>query len=104
MRRSWVDVQLTELAPEGEMLLRRDRLVANLPEPKRLFWEAFTNCIATNPKSVRYVVLLLAFYMHLGPFSRYVMDRIDQMIAELPADAPAPHVIAHETERRALAN
>jgi radical SAM superfamily enzyme YgiQ (UPF0313 family) len=80
------------------------RLVAKLPEPKRIFWEAFTNCVATNPKSVRYVVLLLAFYMHLGPFSRYVMDRIDQMIAELPADAPAPHVIAHEADQRALAN
>ena len=59
------------------------RLVANLPEPKRLFWEAFTNCVATNPKSVRYIVLQLAFYMHLGPFSRYVMSRIDQMTAEL---------------------
>ena len=80
------------------------RLVAKLPEPKRIFWEAFTRCVATNPKSVRYVVLLLAFYMHLGPFSRYVIGRIDQMIAELPEDAPAPHVIAHETERRALAN
>ncbi|MGB9366464.1 MAG: B12-binding domain-containing radical SAM protein [Xanthobacteraceae bacterium] len=80
------------------------RLVAKLPEPKRIFWEAFTRCVATNPKSVRYIVLLLAFYMHLGPFSRYVMDRIDQMIAELPEDAPGPHMIAHEAEQPALVN
>jgi len=79
------------------------RMVAKLPEPKRIFWEAFTNCVATNPKSVRYIVLLLAFYMHLGPFSRYVIERIDQMIAELD-DVPQPHVITRAAERPALVN
>ena len=69
------------------------RLVSKLPEPRRIFWEAFTNCVATNPKSVRYIVLLLAFYMHLGPFSRYVMGRIDEMIAELDAGEPPIHPV-----------
>ena len=54
-----------------------------------------SNCVATNPKSVRYILGQLAFYMHLGPFSRYVMGRLDQMIAdldepELPAHAISP--------------
>jgi hypothetical protein len=77
------------------------RLVANLPEPRRLFWETFTNCVATNPKSVRYIVLLLAFYMHLGPFSRYVMDRIDQMIAELDETELPVHAIPHDAAQSA---
>ena len=80
------------------------RLVAKLPEPKRIFWEAFTKCVATNPKSVRYIVLLLAFYMHLGPFSRYVMDRIDQMISELDQAGPPAHTIPREVVRPALVN
>ncbi len=80
------------------------RLVAKLPEPKRIFWEAFTRCVATNPKSVRYIVLLLAFYMHLGPFSRYVIDRIDQMIAELDEPHLPVHAIAHEAQRPTLVN
>jgi radical SAM superfamily enzyme YgiQ (UPF0313 family) len=80
------------------------RLVAGLPEPKRIFWEAFTRCVATNPKSVRYIVLLLAFYMHLGPFSRYVMGRVDQMIADLDEAAPPVPVIAREAARPAMVN
>ena len=80
------------------------RLVAKLPEPKRIFWEAFTNCVATNPKSVRYLVLLLSLYMHLGPFSRYVMNRIDQIIADLPDDPLPPHAISRGVERPALVN
>ncbi len=62
------------------------RLVARLPEPKRLLWDVFTQCVKTNPKSVRHIVLMLAFYTHLGPFSRHVMDRIDERIADLDAE------------------
>jgi radical SAM superfamily enzyme YgiQ (UPF0313 family) len=80
------------------------RLVAKLPEPNRIFWEAFTNCVATNPKSVRYIVLLLSLYMHLGPFSRYVMDRIDQMIADLGEPELAAHAMSREGSRPALMN
>jgi radical SAM superfamily enzyme YgiQ (UPF0313 family) len=80
------------------------RLVAGLPEPKRIFWEAFTRCVATNPKSVRYIVLQLAFYMHLGPFSRYVMGRLDEMIADLDEAAPALPPIGHEAARPAMVN
>ncbi len=64
------------------------RLTSKLPEPKRLFWDVFMQSVKNNPKSVRYVVLLLALYMHLGPFSRYVIERIDEKIAKLDAEAP----------------
>jgi radical SAM superfamily enzyme YgiQ (UPF0313 family) len=78
------------------------RLLAGLPEPKRIFREAVSNCAATNPKSVRYILGQLAFYMHLGPFSRYVIGRLDEMIADLD-EAPRPHVIAR-AEQPALLN
>jgi len=78
------------------------RLISKLPEPKRIFWEAFTNCVSTNPKSVRYIVLLLSLYMHLGPFSRYVMDRIDGMIADLDQAAPPAQAAPADLAERAL--
>jgi radical SAM superfamily enzyme YgiQ (UPF0313 family) len=80
------------------------RLVAKLPEPKRIFWEAFTNCVANNPKSVRYIVLQLAFYMHLGPFSRYVMGRVDQMIADLNETELPAHAISRDVAQPVLMN
>ena len=35
------------------------------------------------PSSLRTIVTLMAFYLHLGPFSRHVIEQIDQRIAEL---------------------
>ena len=80
------------------------RLVAGLPEPKRIFREAVSNCVATNPKSVRYILGQLAFYMHLGPFSRYVMGRLDQMIADLDQAAPPLQAVPREVAETALVN
>jgi hypothetical protein len=34
-------------------------------------------------------MILMSLYMHLGPFSRRVIDTIDQRIAVLDAAAPA---------------
>ena len=80
------------------------RLSAKLPEPKRLFWETFMRCVKTNPKSVRYIVLLLALYMHLGPFSRYVIKRIDEMIADLDEAEPPPPIPSSEMVQPVLLN
>ena len=54
-----------------------------------------------NPNSVRAIVTLMAFYLHVGPYSRYVMKQIDRQIEDieqgrfvapalLPAAAPEP--------------
>jgi len=37
----------------------------------------------TNPGALRYIVMLMALYMHLGPFSKRVISEIDRRIAEL---------------------
>jgi hypothetical protein len=65
------------------------RLMSSVPEPRDLFREAFSHCLRTNPRSARWIVGQMAFYLHLGPFSRYVMREIDRKIERLDA-APAP--------------
>ena len=59
------------------------RIMTNLPEPREKFWQAFTECVKNNPRSTRYIVMMLALYLHLGPFSRYVIQQIEQKIEEL---------------------
>jgi radical SAM superfamily enzyme YgiQ (UPF0313 family) len=58
-------------------------LMTRLPEGRERFWKAFTTCMSTNPNSVRGIVTLMAFYLHVGPYSRYVMKQIDRQIEDL---------------------
>jgi hypothetical protein len=37
----------------------------------------------TNPGALRYIVMLMALYLHLGPFSKHVIGEIDRRITEL---------------------
>ena len=55
------------------------RIMTNLPEPRDLFRRVLTECISSNPDSIRYIVLLMAFYLHVGPFSREVIARIENI-------------------------
>src|SRR5207344_1760707 len=59
------------------------RIVHNLPEPREIFWPAFSRCVSSNPQSARWIVALTALYLHLGPFSRYVVGQIEQKIDDL---------------------
>ena len=61
------------------------RIVTRLPEPRDLFWTVLKRCIAINPQSARWLVGLFALYLHLGPFSRYVVSKIDEKNDELAA-------------------
>jgi hypothetical protein len=76
-------------------------LLSRLPEGRERFWKAFTTCMKQNPNAVRAIVTLMAFYLHVGPYSRYVMKQIDRQIEDiergrfvapelLPAVAPEP--------------
>jgi radical SAM superfamily enzyme YgiQ (UPF0313 family) len=58
------------------------RITGNLPEPRDIFWPAFKRCVSSNPQSARWIVALIALYLHLGPFSRYVVALIGQKIDE----------------------
>lgn len=49
---------------------------------RRLFWSNLIALLRTNPLALRYGINLMAFYLHFGPFSRYVVGRIDEAIEQ----------------------
>ena len=75
--------------PEGDIRRRMStinmvhELLSRLPEGRERFWKAFTTCMSKNPQSVRAIVTLMAFYLHVGPYSRYVIKQIDRQIEDL---------------------
>ena len=44
-------------------------------------WKTVVNCLWHNPRSLRAVVKLSLVYLHLGPFSRYAVNVLDQRMA-----------------------
>jgi radical SAM superfamily enzyme YgiQ (UPF0313 family) len=98
--------------PKGDIREKLDGLdvvhgiMRALPEAREPFWTAFVKVAKTNPSAVRYIVMLMALYTHLGPFSKYVAGEVDRRIAELDEAnlvsggalrGPA-HVLAHDSE------
>jgi hypothetical protein len=63
------------------------QIIDRLPGSQDLFRQILIQCARENPNSLRSIVTLMAFYLHLGPFSRHVIEQIDHRIAELD-DAP----------------
>jgi hypothetical protein len=84
--------------PEGDV--RRDvgttealqKIFAQMPELRDVFWETFIHCAKTNPSATRYAVFLMAMFLHLGPYSRYVMANLDRRLAELGDEAMPSHI------------
>ena len=67
------------------------RIIGNLPEPREVFWPALKRCVSSSPQSARWIVALTALYLHLGPFSRYVIGLIEQKIDDAQtSDFDAP--------------
>ncbi len=58
-------------------------LLDRLPENRELFRKTFFECASINPKAAKYIVMLIAFYLHLGPFSRQMVEQIERRIAAL---------------------
>ena len=81
-----------------------NRIITNLPQPREIFWPTFTKCVSSNPASARWIVALTALYLHLGPFSRYVIGQIEQKIVELDADGFDPRMGADVSRVQAEAH
>jgi radical SAM superfamily enzyme YgiQ (UPF0313 family) len=64
------------------------RIIERLPGARDEFKQILVQCATQNPSSLRTIVTLMAFYLHLGPFSRHVIEQIEHRIAELD-DEPA---------------
>jgi len=80
--------------PDGDIRKRHGgievvyKIMQTLPEVREPFWKTFVEIAKTNPGALRYIVMLMAFYLHLGPFSKHVISEIDRRIAELDMAAP----------------
>ena len=70
--------------------------MTNLPEPRDIFRRTLTECIASNPDSIRWIVGLMALYLHVGPFSRDVIARIEIMMAALEPVAIDPRPVVEQ--------
>ncbi|HVY00110.1 MAG TPA: B12-binding domain-containing radical SAM protein [Pseudorhodoplanes sp.] len=79
--------------PQGDV--RRDvgtaealqKIFARMPHLRETFWSTFIHCAKTNPSATRYAVFLMAMFLHLGPYSRYVIQNLDKRLAALDAGA-----------------
>ena len=58
-------------------------ILRRMPEHRNRFWRTFTNCLNTNPGAMRAVVTLMGFYLHIGPYTRYVIAQLDKQIEAL---------------------
>ncbi len=65
------------------------RVVSKLPGAQDIFRQTIIQCASTNPQWARITVLLTAFYLHLGPFSRHVIRQIELQL-ERPQDVAPP--------------
>src|SRR5271154_1681343 len=66
------------------------RIMTSLPEPRDVFRDTLSQCMSENPDSIRWVVALMALYLHLGPFSRDVIARIETIMATLEPGLVGP--------------
>lgn len=61
------------------------RIIDNLPDSQDTFRQILVQCATANPNSLRTIVTLMAFYLHLEPFSRHVIKQIESRIAAIEA-------------------
>jgi radical SAM superfamily enzyme YgiQ (UPF0313 family) len=47
------------------------------------FWKTLIDCLAHNRQALPYVMMMVALYLHLGPFSRQVIAQVQRQIEEL---------------------
>ena len=72
------------------------RIAVRQPAALWPFCKVFCECARKNPRAIDYVGILAAFYLHLRPFSRFVVSLVDRQIAEIDAGKwqPQPAPIA----------
>jgi radical SAM superfamily enzyme YgiQ (UPF0313 family) len=47
------------------------------------FWWTLFDCLVRNPRAVKYVVSLMALYLHFGPFAKYVSTRLGRKMRDV---------------------
>lgn len=74
------------------------------PQLRSLFWRLCAETARHNPAALEFVLILTAFYLHLGPFSTYVIQELDRQISDERANASALHsALPHAAQNEAAA-
>ncbi|MBO6754846.1 MAG: B12-binding domain-containing radical SAM protein [Roseibium sp.] len=61
------------------------------------FWKTLIYTALTNFRAVKPVLMIMALYVHLGPFSRFVLTQIDRQVEDVESGAwTAPDLVAAE--------
>jgi hypothetical protein len=50
---------------------------------RRQLWKTMLDCVIHNPKAFPYLIMMMSLYLHLGPFSRYVIAEINRQIEDV---------------------
>lgn len=61
-------------------------------EERREFWGLIATLLRRNPRALKPAITVAALYLHLGPFSRYVLETIDHQIKEVRSGRWQPPV------------
>jgi radical SAM superfamily enzyme YgiQ (UPF0313 family) len=69
------------------------RIAVRQPRALWHFGKVFYECATKNPRAIGYVGMLAAFYLHLRPFSRFVVSVVDRQIAEIDSGKWQPPVV-----------
>ncbi len=65
---------------------------------RRAFWGAMLDCLLHNPRALKISASFAALYLHLGPFSRDLVARLDRQIADGVGKREEPAEGAARTE------
>ena len=78
------------------------RITLRRPDLAKHAWRVFAEIARRNPAALEAVVTNIVIYLHVYPFSRYVMREIDARLAALDAGTwVQPPILAPEAESRA---
>ena len=71
------------------------RIVNRFPEYRDVLWRTFLRCYESNPQAVRQTVILLSFFLHLGPYAGRIVAETRRAVMAIDAgEAVAPHIFA----------
>ena len=59
---------------------------------RREFWGLIATLLRRNPRALKPAITVAALYLHLGPFSRYVLETIDHQIEDVRSGRWQPPV------------
>ena len=77
-------IALSRLVPDLKKLVRALwKITRNHPEFRGLFWKTLLAVGRKNPRALKPAFIMLAFYMHMGPFARSLVKKTEREMETL---------------------